>query len=224
MPRTDTAINTDVVSELKWDPSLRDDDIAVGVRDGVVTLAGYVDSLADKWIAEDVAGAIRGVKAVANELEVRLPTSSQRPDPEIARAALDTLKWNISVPDEDIQVKVERGWVTLEGTVTWYYQKEMAGRAVRHLIGVRGVDNQIDVRADTAPSDVKRRITESLQRGAQFDADRITVDVDNHTAVLRGTVRSYAEMRDAERAARNAPGITGVDNQLVVDPGVFSTV
>jgi osmotically-inducible protein OsmY len=224
MTRTDTAINSDVVSELRWDPSLRDDDIAVGVRDGVVTLAGYVDSLADKWMAEDVAGSVSGVRAVANDLEVKLPASSQRPDPEIARAALDTLKWNISVPHNDIRVKVEHGWVTLEGAVTWFYQKEMAERAIRHLTGVKGVDNEIEVRTATTPTDVKRRITEALQRGAQFDADRITVEVDDHTAVLRGTVRSFAEVRDAERAARNAPGVTKVDNLLTVDPRVYTVV
>lgn len=220
--RTDTEIQRDVVSELKWDPSLRDDDIAVAVRDGVVTLAGFVDSYLDKWRAERVASRVRGVKALANDLDVRLPSRSQRTDPEIARAAADAFKWNISVPEGRIKARVENGWVTLDGDVDFYYQREAAERAVRYLTGVKGVSNLITVKAQPAPSDVKQRIKEALQRGAQFDADRITVEIEGHKAILRGTVRSYSEMRDAERAARNAPGITEVDNRLTIDPNVYA--
>jgi osmotically-inducible protein OsmY len=224
MQRTDTNIQKDIVAELKWEPSLRNDDIAVGVRDGVVTLAGFVDSFVDKWKAERVASKIKGVKAIANEVEVKLPSSSSRPDPDIARAALDALNWNISVPHDRIKVKVDKGWVTLEGDVDWYYQKEAAERAVRHLTGVKGVSNLITMRARPAPTDVKQRIKAALQRGADFDAEHITVDIEGNTAILRGTVRSYAEMRDAERAARNAPGVTEVKNRLTVDPGVYAAV
>ena len=221
--RTDADMQRDVTNELKWEPSLRDDDVAVAVRDGVVTLAGFVDSYVDKWKAERVASRVRGVKAVANNLEVKLPSSSRRTDPEIARAAVDALQWNVSVPKDRIKVRVENGWVTLEGDVDWYYQREAADRAVRNLTGVKGVTNLITVKALPTPSDVKQRIKEALQRGAQFDADRITVEVDGHRAVLRGTVRSYAEMRDAERAARNAPGITEVENRLTIDPNVYAS-
>jgi osmotically-inducible protein OsmY len=224
MQRTDADIHKDVLAELQWEPSLRDDDIAVAVRDGVVTLAGFVDSYADKWKAERVAGRVKGVKAVANDLEVKLPAPSQRPDPDLARAALDALKWNISVPQDGIQVKVEKGWITLEGDVDWYYQREAAERAVRNLTGVKGVTNLITVRARPTPSDVRQRIKEALQRGASFDADRITVEIQGNKAILRGTVRSYAEMRDAERAARNAAGITEVQNLLTVDPTVYAAV
>jgi osmotically-inducible protein OsmY len=224
MMRTDTEIQHDVVAELKWDPSLRDDDIAVAARDGVVTLAGFVDSYADKWKAEQVVSRIRGVRAIANDLEVKLPSSSNRPDPDIARAALDALKWNITVPKDRIKVKVEKGWVTLEGDVDWYFQKEAAERSVRYLTGVKGVSNLITVKARTTPSDVKQKIKETLGRAAEFDADRITVEVVGNKVVLRGTVRSYAEMRDAERAARNAPGITEVENRLTVDPTVYAGV
>jgi osmotically-inducible protein OsmY len=224
MPRTDSEIQKDVANELKWDPSLEDDDIAVAVRDGVVTLAGWVKSYVDKWRAERVASRVKGVKAVANDLEVQLPASSNRTDPEIARAAVDALKWNIAVPSDRVKVKVERGWVTLEGEVGWYYQKEAAERTVRSLIGVKGVSNLIAVHTAPAPSDVKKKIKEALSRGASFDAERITVEVDGHTAILRGTVRSLAERRDAERAARNAPGITEVENKLSVDPSVYATV
>jgi osmotically-inducible protein OsmY len=220
--RTDQDIQSDVVAQLKWEPGLRDDDVAVAVRDGVVTLAGFVESYADKWRAERVVSGVRGVKAIANDLEVRLPSSSTRPDPEIARAAVDALKWNIAVPQDRIKVKVEKGWVTLEGDVDWHFQKESAERSVRYLTGVKGVTNLISVRVAPTPADVRQRIKEALQRGAQFDAEHITVEVDGHTAILRGTVRSYAEMRDAERAARNAPGITDVRNELTVDPSVYA--
>jgi osmotically-inducible protein OsmY len=224
MQRTDTDLQKDIVAELNWEPSLRNDDVAVGVRDGVVTLAGFVDSFIDKWKAERAASKIKGVKAIANELEVKLPTTSSRPDPDIARAALNALSWNISVPHDRIKIKVEKGWVTLEGDVDWYDQKEAAERAVRHLTGVKGVSNLIMLRVRPAPSDVKQRIKEALQRGAQLDAEHITVDIEGNQAILRGTVRSYAEMRDAERAARNAPGVTEVKNRLTVDPGVYAGV
>lgn len=223
MQHNDTDIQRDIVAELKWEPSLRDDDIAVSVRDGVVTLAGYVGSYAGKWKAERVAARVKGVKAIANDLNVKLPSSSQRPDPDIARAALDALKWNVSVPKDRIQVKVDNGWVTLEGDVDWYFQKEAAERSVRYLTGVKGVSNLITVRVRPTPSDIKEKVKEALRRGAEFDAEHITVEVQGNKAILRGTVRSYAEMRDAERAARNAPGITEVDNRLTVDPTVYAT-
>jgi osmotically-inducible protein OsmY len=164
------------------------------------------------------------VKAVANDLSVKLPSSSERPDPDIARAAVDALKWNIAVPADRIQIKVDKGWVTLEGDVDWHFQREAAERAIRSLTGVKGITNLITVRARPTPADVKQKIKEALERGAQFDADRITVEVDGNRAILKGTVRSYAEKRDAERAARNAPGITDVDNRLTVDPSIFAGV
>jgi osmotically-inducible protein OsmY len=224
MLRTDTEIQKDIADELKWEPSLRNDDIAVGVRDGVVTLAGFVDSYSDKWKAERVTSRIRGVKAIANDIEVKLPSSSSRPDPDIARAALDALTWNISVPHDRIKVKVEKGWLTLEGDVDWYYQKEAAERAVRYLTGVKGVSNLVTIRAVPVPSDVKQKIKQALERGAQFDAEHITVEIEGSKAILRGTVRSYAEMRDAERAARNAPGVAEVENRLTVNPSVYAGV
>ena len=224
--RTDSDILKDVAAELKWEPGLRDDDIAVSVRDGVVTLAGFADSFADKWRAERVASRVKGVRAIANDVEVRLPSTSERPDPEIARAAVNALEWNILVPHDRLKVTVEKGWVTLEGEVDYYYQAEEAERSVRHLTGVKGATNLITVRSQPTPSveEVKRRIKEALQRGAEFDADRIGVEVQGHKVLLNGTVRSYAELRDAERAARNAPGIIDVENHLTVDPTVFSAV
>jgi osmotically-inducible protein OsmY len=221
---TDSDIHKDVVAELNAEPNLRNDDIAVGVRDGVVTLAGYVDSYADKWRAERVVSKIRGVKGVVNELEVRLSSSSQRTDPEIARAAVQALEWNVLVPHDRIQVVVEDGWITLRGEVDWYYQKEEAERTVRNITGIKGISNLITVAAVPAPSDVKQRITDALRRGAQVDAERITVEVTGHKAILKGTVRSYAELLDAERAARKVPGITEVENRLTVEPMAYVPV
>jgi len=222
--QTDNDIQKEVIAALKGEPSLRDDDIALGVRDGVVTLAGFVDSYADKWRAERTVSKLKGVKAVVNDLKVKLPVSSQRPDPELARAVVDALKWNIQVPHDRIQVVVEDGWVTLKGEADWYYQKEEAERTVRNLAGVKGVSNLITVAVKPTPSDVKKRIVEALQRAAQFDAERITVEIDGHKAILRGTVRSYAELKDAERAVRNVPGITEVETHLTVDPNVYTPV
>ena len=220
LTRSDTDIQRDILAELKWDPSLRSEDVAISVRDGVVTLAGYVDSYWDKWQAERLVSQVRGVKGIANDIEVRLPSSSERPDPEIARAALDALRWNILVPHESIKVKVERGWVTLEGKVNWNYQREEAERAVRKLTGVSGVSNLISLNVRPAPSDVKKRIKDALELNAEFDAERITVEVDGDTVILKGTVRSYAEKRDAERAALNAPGVTKVENKITIDPTI----
>jgi osmotically-inducible protein OsmY len=194
------------------------------VRDGVVTLAGFTDSYVDRWKAEQVASKVKGVKAIANDIEVKLPSSSTRPDPDIARAALDALRWNISVPHDRIKVKVEKGWVTLEGDVDWYYQKEAAERSLRNLTGVRGVSNLLTLRARPVPTDIKQKIKDALQRGAEFDAEHITAEMEGSKVILRGTVRSFAEMRDAERAARNAPGVTEVENRLTVDPSVYAAV
>jgi osmotically-inducible protein OsmY len=222
--RTDHEVQADVLAELRWEPSLANDDIAVSVRDGVVTLAGFADSWADRWKAERVASRVQGVKGVANDIKVKLPSSSERPDPDLARAAVDALEWNVLVPDDRIRVKVSNGWLTLEGEVDWYYQKEEAERAVRKLKGVKGVTNLVTVAVRPASWDVKEKIRNALERGAELDADRIRVEVEGSRVILTGTVRSYAERRDAERAARNAPGVTDVENLIIVDPLVPATV
>lgn len=219
----DTDIQRDIAAELKWEPSLRDDDIAVGVREGVVTLGGFVDSYADKKKAERVVARVKGVKAIADELAVKLPSFSERADPDIARAALEHLRWNISVPHDRIQVKVDKGWVTLEGQVQWQYQKEAAEKAVRNLTGVKGMTDLITLGPQALPKDVKKRIRDTLHRTAQFDADRIRVEMEGTKVVLEGVVRSYAELHDVERAARNAPGVTEVDSRLAI-VSAFATV
>lgn len=222
--RTDHEVQADVLAELRWEPSLANDDIAVSVRDGVVTLAGFAESWADRWKAERVASRVQGVKAVANDIKVKLPSSSERPDPDLAHAAVDALKWNVLVPDDRIRVKVSNGWLTLEGEVDWYYQLEEAERAVRKLRGVKGVTNLVTVAVRPASRDVKEKIRNALERGAELDADRIRVEVEGSRVILSGTVRSFAERRDAERAARNAPGVTEVENLIIVDPLVPAAV
>ena len=221
---TDEQIRREVEEELRYDPSLEEDDIAVSVRDGVVTLAGRVKSYLDKWHAERSASRVRGVRALANDLDVQLPSTSTRKDSDIARAAADALDWNIAVPKGRIKVTVEDGWVTLDGDVDWNFQKEAAERSVRSITGVKGVTSLVTVRVRSTPSDVKKKIADALERGAEFDAERVTVELNGSKAVLRGTVRSFAERRDAERAARNAPGITEVENRLVIDPSVSAVV
>jgi osmotically-inducible protein OsmY len=217
----DMDIQNDLSAELKWEPSLWDDDIAVGVRDGVVTLGGTVSGYGDKFTAERVAGKVKGVKAIANDIEVRLPSISSRADPDIAHAAVDAFKWNVAVPEDKIQAKVQQGWITLDGQVDWYFQRDAAERAVRYLTGVKGVTNQIRIRVRPVPSDIKAKIEDALQRSARFDAEHVTVNVEGSKAILSGTVRSYTEARDAARAAHNAPGITEVDNRLTVNPDAY---
>jgi len=222
--RSDSDIQLDVNQELKWNPQLREDDICVAVRGGVVTLGGFAHRYGDKVLAEQLVSEVRGVQAIANDIAVRIPCAATLPDPEIARAAVHALTWNTSVPAEAIHVVVETGWVKLSGHVDWYFQKEEAERAIRDLRGVRGVTNFVMVKPRPVASDVKEQITRALHRGVAFDAAHISVDIVDHQATLSGSVRSFVEKRDAERAARNAPGVTDIDNRLTVEPYAMAAV
>jgi osmotically-inducible protein OsmY len=217
-------IQSDIAQELRWDPRVRHDDIAALVRDGVVTLAGTVPNYGDRTSAERIAGRIRGVRAIANEITVRLPAVAERSDTGIARAVLHAFLWHSAVPDDRIMIKVEQGWVTLEGEVDWYYQKEAAENAVKVLMGVRGITNIIAVRATPLAGDVRQSISAALHRAASIDADRVAIDIEGDVVALRGTVRSYAERRDIERAVRNARGVTAVRNDLAVNPTLLAEV
>jgi osmotically-inducible protein OsmY len=212
LTHTDQEIQTDVMAELRWDPSVPATEIGVVVKDGVVTLTGTVDTYMKKWRAEEVAHRVNGVIAVANEIQVR--SIGERTDSDIAAAAVHALSWNSTIPQGKVHVTVDKGWITLKGEVEWQFQRQEAERVVRRLLGVKGVSNLITVKPAATPSDLKRKIEDALVRNAQVDAERITVEVQGNKAVLRGKVRSWAEREEAERVAWLAPGITSVDNQI----------
>jgi osmotically-inducible protein OsmY len=212
--KTDSELRRDVERELEWDPSIDARNIGVAAKNGVVTLTGYVSSYADKWRAERIAKRVSGVTALANEIEVKL--STERTGPDIAEAARAALKADSRLPADRIKVIVERGWVTLEGTVDYYYQKSAAESDVRYIAGVRGVTNALVVTPKVSPTDIRMKIEEALKRSAQLDANRISVETEGSKVILSGTVRSWAEREEAEMAAWAAPGVTQVENKIKV--------
>jgi len=214
--RTDEQIQRDVFAELKWDARVMPNEIGVSVKNGIATLTGWVNTYSKRWAAEDAAHRVRGVVAVVNDIEVKLPSSAERTDPDIAAAAIHALRWDALIPMEKITVTVSKGWVRLEGEVERQYQKVDAERVVRRLTGVQGVTNLIVVKPRVTASDLKRKIEEALVRSVKTDAEHITVEVEGSKAILKGMVRSWAEKEEAERAAWLAPGITEVDNRITI--------
>jgi len=209
-------LEKDVENELKWMPGLNSAAIGVSVKDGVVMLAGHVDSWIEKRSAENAAKRLSGVKAVANEIEVRLPDNNVRTDEDIARAALLALAWDTFVPHDRIKLTVENGQIILEGEVEWLWHKKAAENAVSQLTGVKGIINKITVKARVTPGDIQKMIEESFERNAQLDAKRITVSFYEGKVTLRGAVGSLAEREEAERAAWSAPGVSEVVNDIAV--------
>lgn len=216
--KSDRDIERDVKEELEWNPDLDTSDIAVSVKDGVVTLAGFVKSYTDKYEAEAAAKRVSGVKGVANDLEVRLPSIDERPDPDIARDAVAALKSQLPISSENIKIVVKNGWVTLEGQVEWQYQKNTAESAVRRIKGVKGVSNMILLKPRVEPAEIKKKILDAFKRNAEIDANRIQVETNGSEVILKGTVRSWMEREEAERVAWSAPGITKVEDRIVVAP------
>ena len=214
--KNDVDLQRDVFDELKWEPAVHSTDIGVIVKDGVVTLEGVVDSYPEKWAAERAAKRVSGVKALALELEVKLPGFGKQTDADIAEAAENALKWDVLVPQDRIKVTVEKGFLTLEGQVDWEFQRSAAKRAVQYLTGVKGVANAITVKPKVAPTDVKAQIEAALKRNAILDAQQIKVQADGGKVTLRGNVRSWAERDEAEAAAWAAPGVNEVTDFIAV--------
>jgi osmotically-inducible protein OsmY len=216
--RSDSEIEKNVKAELEWDPDLDATDIAVSVKNGVVTLTGFVKSYTDRYEAETAAKRVAGVVAVANDIEVRMPSVDERPDPDIAREAAAAIKSQLPISSEHIKIIVKNGWVTLEGEVEWQYQRQTAENVVRRIKGVKGVSNTILLKPRAEPTEVKRKIQEALRRSAEVDANRIEVEARGGEVILKGTVRSWIEREEAERAAWAAPGVTKVEDRIVVSP------
>ena len=218
--KSDAELQKDVQTEITWTPALNVAEIGVTAKNGVITLTGTVDSYSKKLAAENAAKRVNGVKGVAQEIQVKLGPDGQRTDADITASAINALKWNIDVPDSQIKVDVEDGWVTLSGTVDWEYQRSSAENSVEVLAGVKGVVDEIDVNPSLKDAVEKVDVISALERDAFIDDDDdIVVEVNNSSVKLLGTVNSWFEKNEAERVAWSAPGVTDVDNQLVIDYG-----
>lgn len=218
--QTDEDIQREVLLELKWDARIAPNEIGVAVKNAVVTLTGDVDTFGKKSAAERAALRVRGVKGVANEIEVRLPVANRPTDPQIAEAASRALALDSILPGDAIKVTVSHGWVTVEGEVEWQYQRREAERVVRNLRGVKGVSNLVTLRPRSGPSpdEMRKKIEDALVRSAETDARNITVTTEGRKVILSGTVRSWAERQEAERVAWLAPGVTEVENRIHLQP------
>jgi osmotically-inducible protein OsmY len=216
--KSDKQLQHDVLAELEWEPSVEASQIGVAATDGVITLTGQVGTYLEKTKAEEVSKRVYGVRAVANDIAVKIGGQHARTDAEIATAALNSLKWDADVDDEKLKIAVRDGWVTLEGQATWKYQADAAERDVRVLTGVRGVTNKISVVSPVRTADVQKKIEEAFRRSAEVDARRVEVHATDGRIVLRGNVRSWAERAEAQQAAWAAPGVVNVENNLIVMP------
>ncbi len=214
----DSEIRRKVLAELDWDPSIDASAVGVAVKDGVVTLTGSIANYWQKKEVERVVKHVIGVKAVAEDLTIKLPGTAARSDADIAHSVLTGLRFNVAIPADSVKVMVENGWVTLDGEVEWQYQKSAAENAIKYLMGVKGVTNSISLRPRASAADVKAKIESAFARRAQLDANQIRVEATDNKVILRGSVHSWDEKDDAERAAWAAPGVTKVENDVMVIP------
>lgn len=210
----DEELRRHVLDALEFDPRIDASGIGVAASAGVVTLTGHVSSYSEKYDAERIVSHLKGVKGIAQDLEVRTALQQENSDDELARRAISSIGWNVSIPDDKIQVKVQQGWVTLSGHVGWHYQRAAAESAVRRLSGVKGVSNLISLEAGVPVADIKAHIQNALKRSAELEAGDIQVSVQDRKVTLTGTVRSWADRHTAELAAWSTPGVTGVDDRL----------
>lgn len=215
--RSDAQLRSDIVAELSWDPAITATDVGVIVKDGVVTLTGHPSSHAEKYAIERAAQRVKGVKALAIEMPVKLASDYTRTDADIAMAVERAIEWNVLVPDDKIHPMVENGWVTLNGEVEWEFQRRATEVAVRSLLGVVGVSNQIVVKPKFTPADVEKKIREALERQADREAERIKIEVNGAHVTLSGKVHTWAERKAAQGAAWSAPGVANVINNLLVE-------
>ena len=214
----DTELRRRVLEELDWEPSIDASAVGVAAKDGVVTLSGTVTSYAQKKNAERAARRVSGVKAVAEDLAIKLPGAATRGDTDIAQSVLSSLRFNVSIPSERVQVTVEDGWVTLDGEVEWQFQKSTAENAIKYTMGVKGITNRINVKPLLRAADAKTKIEGAFARRAQLDANQIKVEAIDNKVVLRGNVRTWQAKEQAEDAAWAAPGVSSVENEVVVSP------
>ena len=219
--KTDSELQRDVMTELKWVPTIHAAEIGVAVKDGVVTLSGDVDTYSMKWAADRAVRRVSGVKGLTEEIKVTLPEPYRRSDEDIARSATDILNWNFWIPRDRVKVMVQNGWITLNGDVDWFYQKAIAEDSVRHMIGISGVTNRITIKPPVPTVkafEVKSGIEDALKRNARLlrDADKIRVEISGSKVILHGSVGSWADYEEAEYAAYCAPGVSEIENKLTV--------
>ena len=214
--KTDAQLQMDVMEELKWDPSIAHEHIGVSVVDGVVTLSGTIPNHIERFRAERAAQRVSGVKAVVEKIDVKIPGAYRRDDQDIAKTIVNQFKWHSQVPDDLVKASVENGWVKLAGEVDWEFQRAAAENAILGLTGIKGITNNITIKAKVAqPSEIKTRIEEALKRAAEREAHHIDVQVRGTRVILTGKVRSFAELRDVRGAAFSAFGVTAVDDDNV---------